>query len=75
MFNLYKRFPLEKFFTFISEENPVAGIKEGEIDPDHPNQLGNAYIAKLILEEVFSLDFNPEIYINDTLKGEKYPKY
>ena len=75
MFNLYKRFPLEKFFTFISEENSVAGIKEGEIDPDHPNQLGNAYIAKLILEEVFSLDFNPEIYINDTLKGEKYPKY
>jgi lysophospholipase L1-like esterase len=75
MFNIYKKFPLEKFFTFKSEENPVEGISQGEPDLTHPNQLGNAYIAKVILKEVFSIDFNPEQYIEDTLKGEKYPNY
>jgi len=75
MFNIYKKLPLERFFTFRSENNPLAGVKEGEVDPEHPNQLGNAYIAKVILKEVFSLDFDPEKYINDTLKGEKYPGY
>ena len=75
MFNIYKNFPLKDIFTFISEENPETGIKKGDIDPEHPNQLGNAYIAKVILKEVFSLDFNPEKYIYDTLKGEKYPGY
>lgn len=75
MFNIYKKFPTEKFFTFISEENPIEGIKGGEPDSQHPNQLGNAYIAKVILEEVFGIKFDPEKYIKDTLSGEKYPKY
>ena len=75
LFNIYKKFPLEKLFTYTSEGNPVAGVEKGEIDPDHPNQLGNAYIAKVILKEVFLLDFNPEKYISDTLNGEKYPGY
>jgi len=75
MFNIYKKFPLKEIFTFISEENLVAGVKEGEIDPNHPNQLGNAYIAKVILKDVFSIEFNPEKYIQDTLTGEKYPGY
>lgn len=75
LFNIYKRFSPERLFTYVSEGNPVAGVKKGEIDPDHPNQLGNAYIAKVILKEVFSLDFDPEKYISDTLKGEKYPGY
>jgi len=41
----------------------------------HPNQLGNAYIAKVILKEVFGIEFDPELYWKDTLEGEKYPKY
>ena len=75
VFNVYKQFPLEKFFTFKSEENPIEGIKEGEPDLVHPNQLGNAYIAKVILKEVFSIELNPEKYWQDCLKGKKYPKY
>lgn len=75
MFKIYKNFPLEKFFTFKSEENTVEGIKEGEIDDTHPNQLGNAYIAKVILKTVFGIEFDPEKYWQETLAGEKYPKY
>lgn len=75
LFNIYKSFPLQKFFTFKSEENTVEGIAEGEIDDTHPNQLGNAYIAKVILKEVFGIDFDPEKFWKDTLAGEKYPQY
>lgn len=75
MFNVYKKFPLDKFFTFKSEKNPVEGILEGEPDLTHPNQLGNAYIAKVILKEVFGIIFDPELYWKSTLAGEKYPKY
>ncbi len=75
MFNIYKKFPTEKFFTFMSEENPVEGIKAGDPDLQHPNQHGNAYIAKFILKEVFDIKFDPEKYIRDTLKVKKYPSY
>lgn len=73
-FEWYSQFDLTKFFTFKSEENLVEGIKEGEIDPIHPNQLGNAYIAKMFLEKI-GVSFDPEKYIEETLKGEKLPKY
>jgi len=75
LFNEYKKFDLKKFFTFLSEENLDEGIKEGEIDTVHPNQLGNAYIAKIILREVFGIGLNPEKYIETTNKGYKYPEY
>ena len=75
MFNIYKKFPLDKFFTFKSEENQEEGLKEGDPDVWHPNQLGNAYIAKVILKEVFRIEFDPEKYISDTLLGEKTPGY
>lgn len=75
LFNIYKNFPLERFFTFKSEENTEEGIKAGEQDVWHPNQLGNAYITKVILKEVFAINFDPEKYIKETLAGEKYPGY
>ena len=75
MFNLYQKYPTEKFFTFVSEENPIEGIREGETDFQHPNQLGNAYIAKIILKEAFNVDFDPERYIKETLDGKKFPDY
>lgn len=75
LFNIYQEFPLERIFTFISEENLVENIKAGETDLQHPNQLGNAYIAKVILEKVFSIDFDPEKYVRETFSGEKYPGY
>lgn len=75
VFNQYQKFPLERIFTFISEENAVEGLKAGDIDPQHPNQLGNAYIAKIILKEVFGIEFDPEKFMQTTLSGEKYPSY
>lgn len=75
MFTLYQQYPLERFFTFKSEENPVEGLKAGDPDYQHPNALGNAYIAKIILKEVFGVEFDPEKYIADTLSGEKFPGY
>lgn len=75
LFEMYKKFPLERFFTFKSEENLVEGIKVGEPDLQHPNQLGNAYIAKIVLEESFGIMFDPEKYIKDDLRGEKLPGY
>jgi lysophospholipase L1-like esterase len=75
LFNIYQKFPLDKLFTFKSEENVAENIKEGDIDPIHPNQLGNAYIAKVILKEVFGIEFDPELYWQATLAGEKLPRY
>lgn len=75
MFNEYQKYDLSNFFTFKSEENLIEGIKEGEIDPQHPNMLGNAYIAKIILKEVFGIDFSPEKYLETLLNGKKYPEY
>lgn len=73
-FEWLSKFDLTKFFTFKSEENLVEGIKEGEIDPMHPNQLGNAYVAKMFLEKM-GINFDPEKFMEETLKGEKLPKY
>lgn len=75
-FRKYREFDLKKLFTFISQQgNPVLGIKPGDIDFAHPNQLGNAYVAKLFLEEGFGISFDPERYIAETLKGEMFPGY
>ena len=75
MFNEYQKYNLKSFFTFKSEENLVENIKKGEIDPVHPNMLGNAYIAKILLENIFGIKFDPEKYLGTLLAGEKYPKY
>jgi hypothetical protein len=45
------------------------------IDAFHMNPLWNAYIAQFILKNIFSLDFDPELYINDINQGKKYPLY
>lgn len=71
----YQRFDRTPLFTFKYEAMPEFNIKAGDVDTDHPNQLGNAYIAKLILKQGFNLRFNPDRYIQNTLAGEKYPSY
>ncbi len=75
MFEEYRKFELDKFFTFISEENKIEGVMAGEIDRQHPNQLGNAYVAKIYLKKIFGIEFNPEKYMENVLKGEKLPEY
>jgi hypothetical protein len=75
LFKEFDKFPKEKIFTFRSEEIKALGIKKGDLDFLHPNQLGNAYIAKVILKQVFGVDFDPEKYIETTVKGYKFPEY
>lgn len=75
LFEISKEFPHDKIYTFKSEAIPEMGIDEGNLDYVHPNQLGNAYIAKVILKEIFNVNFDPEKYIRTTLSGEKYPNY
>ena len=73
-FEKYRNYDLERFFTFKSEENPEEGIKKGERDPCHPNQLGNAYVAKMFLEEM-GISFDAEKYTDENRQGEKFPGY
>ena len=77
--NLYEEsdtFPRDRIYTFkFEEDDPLESIKKGDKDFWHPNQLGNAYIAKVMLKEVFDISFDPEKYWKDTLAGEKMPKY
>lgn len=69
------KFPKERIYTFRSEAIPEEDIEEGDLDFMHPNPLGNAYIAKVVLEKVFGISFDPEKYITENLAGEKYPEY
>jgi len=75
LFEWYMQWNLDDFYTFRSEEKENEGIQSGEIDPMHPNQLGNAYIAAYILDKVFEINFYPEKYVETTLTGEKFPAY
>lgn len=71
-FSEYKKYDLNKIYNLKTSEYKKIGR---ETDPGHPNQLGNAYIAKMVLKEIFEIDFDPEKFIKTTLSGEKYPKY
>ncbi len=75
MYEEFKKLDLNRFFTFKSPGNDVVGIKLGDLDFIHPNQLGNAYIAKVILDKVFSIKFNPEKYIRENNEGKMFPSY
>lgn len=76
VFTASENFPKEKIYTFVSETDiPEENIKKGDRDYWHPNQLGNAYIASVILKEVFDINFDPEKYIRTNDDGYKYPEY
>lgn len=70
------KFPKERIYTFISEcDIPEENIKKGDLDFWHPNQLGNAYIAKVILDKIWNVEFDPEKYITSVNNGAKMPSY
>lgn len=76
VFKESENFPKERIYTFVSETDiPEEKIKKGDLDFWHPNQLGNAYIAGVILKEVFDIEFDPEKYIKTNGEGYKYPEY
>ncbi len=70
------KFPKERIYTFVSEcDIAEENIKKGDVDFWHPNQLGNAYIAKVILEKIWGINFDPEKYIKSVNSGDKMPGY
>ncbi len=75
-FSLSQDFPLERIFTFkATKDNLLAGQKQGDLDLQHPNQLGNAYIAQVVLGKVFGIEIDPERYLKDVSAGLMYPTY
>ncbi|MCL4338297.1 hypothetical protein M1271_01255 [Patescibacteria group bacterium] len=66
---------LNKFYTLASEGNEDFDIKPGEKDFIHPNVLGNAYMAKFILEKLFRVSFSPEKYLSNMRNGIMNPSY
>jgi len=75
LFEEFRNLDLSRFFTFVSRGNEAVGIEPGETDFVHPNQLGNAYIAKYILDKVFGINFDPERYIEENNSGKMFPSY
>lgn len=71
-FGEYKKNDLSRIYALATDEYKEENYKN---DPVHPNQLGNAYVAKIVLEKIWNISFDPEKYIETTLKGNKYPEY
>lgn len=76
LFEEFSGYNTQEFFTFVSQyNNTEVGIGVGEIDFIHPNPLGNAYIAKILLEGVFGIKFDPDRYIQENNSGKMFPSY
>lgn len=71
-------YTLEKALSELSVEEKNRLEKEGfrAIDNVHPNALGNVYVAKMFLEEIYGIKVNPEKYLNDLRSDKiKYPSF
>ena len=76
-YNFFSEDDLKRSYTLISEGgNKVVGIAPGEVDPIHFNKYGNALVAKILLKEVFAIDFDHEKFIRDLAdNSKKYPGF
>ena len=77
LFDLCPKDLIEKSYTLISPGgNKEIGYKRGEIDPIHYNKYGNAIVAKILLKEVFGIDFDEDKFLEDLNDStKKYPDY
>ncbi len=76
IFKETQKYDLTSFYTLINVPgNEVIQVKPGEEDFLHPNRLGNAYIAKIILETAFKISFNPEKYLQELKSDIMSPTY
>ena len=70
-FELFSKYPSEDFYT-LDLDNSETSAK----DLVHPNSLGNVYIAKMFLENVFGIEISPEKYVDDILSNTvKFPRW
>lgn len=70
-FELFSKYPFGSFYT-LNIDNSEASAK----DLVHPNSLGNVYIAKMFLENVFGIEVSPEKYLEDICSNTvKFPRW
>jgi lysophospholipase L1-like esterase len=61
----------EEYKSFFGMEN-----SNGSLDRDHPNILGNAYIAQQFLQHIFGIAFDYKLYVKEVLEQKhKFPLY
>lgn len=76
LFTEYQKLDLSRMFNLTnSNGNADLEIPAGEIDHSHPGTLGNAYIAKLVLDAVWGIKFDPEKYIAEVQNNQMLPGY
>jgi len=75
IFKEFQAFNLKQLFTVISPGNKELGIGRWETDPIHPNTLGHARIAQVILEKVFKIKFNIKKFFKDLEKMNAFYRY
>ncbi|MDY0097396.1 MAG: SGNH/GDSL hydrolase family protein [Candidatus Dojkabacteria bacterium] len=74
-YEIYKDYPIEQFYTLDLDLN-IDNTSEVKKDTIHPNSLGNIYIAKMFLEEIFGIKVKPELYLKDIRSDiVKYPRW
>ena len=66
---VFSKYPVDKFYTLDSDGNSIKDLV-------HPNSLGNVYITKMFLENIFDIQVNPERYLEDIRSDiVKYPRW
>ncbi len=71
-YKFFSKDDLKCSYTLISENgNKVTEVKPGGVDPIHFNKYGNALVAKILLKEVFGVDFNHDKFIKDLSDNTK----
>lgn len=66
-YEISKKFDPKKIYTL---------VEKGKIDMVHPNVLGNGYIAKMFLENVFGIEIDVEKYLKDVKSNKvKFPRW
>lgn len=76
-YDYFHKKDIEKSYSLISPSgNEHFQIEPGEVDPIHFNRYGNALVAKILLKEIFGIDFDHNKFLND-LKDDskKYPGF
>ena len=81
--NLYdefesRHFDLSKIYTYrLPDEDAIAnGLPIGSLDMHHTNRIGQCYVAQVILEKVFGIDFDPDLYLRTLdLAVKREPQY
>jgi len=70
---IFRNYPTKKIYTLDLEQQCI-NSKHIQKDLVHPNSLGNVYIAKMFLEELYGIEVDPERYLVSLRSDKiKYP--